>query len=323
MPTPALLALLLLVPSPPRAQEPAPPPPGGPAVVAILERHDRELVRDLAAYLRANPKAADREQAYLALFERVIEHDWFGDHEAIARQYLEESPQGEVRPMARIVATMARAGAGRFDAALADYKSLMAGLTQPEQEEFATNFAETLARSACAAGQAEVAREVYRTLRAQFAESPGLGERVAAELARLDRVGQPAPALDARDLDGKPVRLADLKGKVVLLDFWATWCAPCLEELPRLRALYDAYHAKGFEIVGVSLDETAPPVAEFARDRKLPWPQLHNATSGADLVGAYGVSSIPATVLVGPDGRILRLDARGPALEAALKAAFP
>jgi peroxiredoxin len=316
-----LALLLLLAPGVVLAQAPA--PPGAPGVAAILERHDRELVRDLAAYIGANPQAPDRDAAYLALFERAIEHDWFREHEAIARKYLDAFPEGEVRPMARIVATMARAGAGEFAAALADFKALMAGLTQPDQEGFAANFAETLARAAAAAGEPATAREVYQTLRAQFPDSPSLGATIPAELARLDRVGQPAPALDAKDLDGRPVRLAGLKGKVVLLDFWATWCAPCVEELPRLKALYDAYHAKGFEVVGVSLDETPGPLAEFVRDRKLPWPQLHNATAGADLVGAFGVASLPATVLIGPDGTVVRLDARGEVLEGYLKKAFP
>lgn len=316
-----LLALLLLLPSTLLAQEAEPKTEA--SVTAILERHDRALVRDLAAYIAANPEAADREQAYLALFERVIEHDWFREHEAIARRYLEAFPEGEVRSMAQIVATMARAAAGQFDAALTDFKALMTGLNQPEQEEFAANFAETLARAAAAGGATPVARQIYEILRDQFADSPVLVQKVRAELARLDLVGKPAPPLDARDIHGKPVRLADLKGKVVLLDFWATWCAPCIDELPRLEALYRTYHPRGFEIIGISLDDTAPPLADFVRDRKLPWPQVHNATGGADLVAVFDISSLPATVLISPDGMVQRLDTRGEALEAYLKQTFP
>lgn len=293
------------------------------SVTTILERHNRATVRDLAAYIEANPEAADRDQAYMSLFERVIEHDWFRDYEKIARRYLDTFPTGELRSMAQIIDTMARAGAGDFDAALVDFKALMAGLNQPEQEEFASNFAETLARSAAAGGATTVARQVYESLRAQFPDSPILGEKVRSELARLDLVGKPAPDIDVKDIHGKPIRLADFKGKVVLLDFWAVECEPCVGDFPRLEALYGKYRAQGFEIIGISLDETAERMAELVRERKLPWPQVHNATSGADLVASFGVSSLPATVLIGADGKVDRLDSRGDALESYLKKTFP
>jgi thiol-disulfide isomerase/thioredoxin len=117
---------------------------------------------------------------------------------------------------------------------------------------------------------------------------------------------------------GKAVGLESLKGKYVLIDFWATWCAPCVAELPRLQEAYRKYHGSGFEIVGVSLDETRTPVVDFVKVRKLPWLQLHNATAGFDLVEAFGVSSIPATYLIDHEGTIVRLDLRGPALETTL-----
>ena len=94
---------------------------------------------------------------------------------------------------------------------------------------------------------------------------------------------------------------------------------PCVAELPRLQAAYATYHDAGFEVVGVSLDETKAAVVDFARARNLPWRQIHNASSGADLVEAFGVSTIPATFLIDPQGVIIRLELRGPALEKALR----
>lgn len=305
------------------AQTPAPSPAVAPTdVAAILRDHDRTLVKALQAYLGANPNAEDREQAYMVLFERVIENDWYTDAEATAREYLKSQPGGAVVPLARIVATMARAQGGQFEAALSDYRSLVQGLNQPEQEEFASNFADSLAGSAVAAGEVEVARKVYELLLQQYGDSPNLRQKVEDELARLALVGRPAPPVTARTMDGKPLRLSDLRGKYVLVDFWATWCAPCVSDLPSLRSAYDRYHDRGFEIVAVSLDESPQAVSDFVRTRKLPWTQLHQASCDADLVAAFKVGSIPASYLIGPDGTVLRMNLKGEGLQKLLATAI-
>ena len=296
----------------------AAPRPAPRTVSELLTAHDRAIVRDLAEYVRANPKADDLDQAYMTLFSKVIEHDWFTDQEATAQRYLEEQPQGGVRPLAQIVTTMARAQAGKFDEALASFLALLRSLDRPDQEEFAINFADTLAGAATAAGAHDVAHRVYEGLLKQFSQSPTLRQKVRDELARIERVGKPAPSLPARDIAGQPLRLDQWRGKYVLLDFWATWCAPCVAELPNLQAAYARFHPLGLEVVGISLDENADVLTDFVKTRKIPWRQLHNATSGADWVEAYGVSNIPATFLIDPAGTIIRLDLRGPALEQAL-----
>jgi len=272
----------------------------------------------LSDYIRQNPKADDLDQAYMALFTKAIDHDWFNETDPIARRYLSEQVDGAVRPLAHIVTTMARAQAGQFAEALASYEALVKGLNKPDQEEFAVNFADTLATAASAAGDHVVSRRVYEALLAQFSQSPTLRQKVKDELARLERVGQPAPRFSVKDLGGRPVRLDDLRGKYVLIDFWATWCAPCVADLPNVLAAYAKYHDRGFEVLAVSLDETPEPVADFVKARKLPWRQVHNATSGGDLVEAFGVSNIPASYLIGPDGTIARIELRGPALEQAM-----
>jgi thiol-disulfide isomerase/thioredoxin len=288
------------------------------SVAEILDRHDRSLIRELSAYLQKHPKSEDRDQAYASLFNKAIEHDWFADNEETAERYLQIDPDGPVKALAQMIVTMARAQAGRHDQALVRYKELMKGLGKVDQEEFATSFTETFAASAVAAGQFAVARDIYQTLHDRFADNPTVREKVARELNRLDKVGKPAPSFDALDLAGHPVRLESLKGKYVLVDFWATWCSPCLAELPRLQEAYRKYKAAGFEILSVSLDETRAAVTDFVKVKKLPWLQVHNATAGADLVEAFGVSSIPAAYLVDPEGKVVALDLRGRSLEAML-----
>jgi glycosyltransferase involved in cell wall biosynthesis/peroxiredoxin len=328
VPVPSLLLLIaaaLALPGRARGQGPqpavaaAPAPAPAPASVAELQTaHDRALLRDLAAYIAAKPKAPDLDQAYLALFDKAIEHDWFLEHEETARRYLATFPDGPVRALAQIVATMARAQAGQFGEALQQYQKLMSGLGKSEQEEFAAQFTDSLAQAASTAGAYDIARQVYETLLERYSESPTLRQKVRDELNRLAKVGKPAPRLVVRDVEGTTLRIDDLRGRYVLIDFWATWCGPCVAELPRVQAAYAKYHDAGFDVVGVSLDETKAAVQDFVRTRKLPWRQVHNASCGSDFVEAFGVGAIPATFLLDPQGTIIRLELRGPALDRVL-----
>ncbi|HWE35256.1 MAG TPA: TlpA disulfide reductase family protein [Isosphaeraceae bacterium] len=308
-----LVALLLASQPPARADEPP-----FKSVNELLRSHDKALIRDLTEYVQKHPKADDRDEAYHALFDRAIEHDWFAENEAIAKKYLAEQPNGAVRPLAHIIVTMARAQAGQFQEALAQYKTLMAGVDKADQEEFAASFADQLATAATSAGEFAVTRQVYQVLLEHFGENPDLKRKVMDDLARLDKVGKPAPVIVAREIDGKPFRLSDLKGKYVLVDFWATFAAPCVAELPTIKAAYDTYHARGFDVVSVSLDEKVGPVHDFVRSRKVPWHQIHDATGGGSPADAFGVNNIPASFLIDPQGKVIRLDLRGPALEQAL-----
>jgi len=112
-------------------------------------------------------------------------------------------------------------------------------------------------------------------------------------------------------LDGREVDLAKLKGKVVLVDFWATDCGPCVAEMPELKAVYEKFHAKGFEIVGISLDDKESALRRFIRDKGLPWPQYFDGKGWENRFALqYGIFGIPKMWLVDRAGKLRFTDAR-------------
>jgi peroxiredoxin len=178
------------------------------------------------------------------------------------------------------------------------------------------------------------ATEALQELKANFPGSPDANkvDPILAAFAKQEEakkvqdslaVGTPFPDFDVQDLDGKPLSVASEKGKIVLIDFWATWCGPCVAELPNVMKVYAKDHDKGFNIIGVSLDEDKSKLTSFVKEKNMTWPQYFDGQGGENtLASKYGIATIPATFLVGKDGKIIGKNLRGDDLDSAVTAAL-
>ncbi|NBV88062.1 MAG: TlpA family protein disulfide reductase, partial [Betaproteobacteria bacterium] len=133
-------------------------------------------------------------------------------------------------------------------------------------------------------GGGDVAVTAIKTFGPLFAKSSNeqvkaMGESFAGTLRRLSLLGHPME-ITGTLLSGQPFDQKSLAGKVVLVDFWATWCGPCVAEIPNVLEQYEKYHAKGFEVVGISLDEDRETLAKFVAEQKIPWPILYEKPGG-------------------------------------------
>jgi thiol-disulfide isomerase/thioredoxin len=148
--------------------------------------------------------------------------------------------------------------------------------------------------------------------------------KIKHDAASFLATGNMAPDFTQNDVNGKPLSLSDLRGKVVLLDFWASWCGPCRKENPNVVALYDKYKDAGFTVMSVSLDNNRDNWLAAIKKDNLSWPnhvsdlrQWQN-----EVAKLYRVSGIPFTVLIDKDGKVIDTKLRGMALEQALKTIF-
>jgi len=191
--------------------------------------------------------------------------------------------------------------------------------------EYALSVVAQVAQLLEISGNYKEATEAFTLLETKYKDhaNQALAEQAKARAAngrrRSGLIGQPF-AVEGVLADGSPFDWGKYQGKVVLVDFWATWCGPCLQEIPNIDASYKKYKAKGFEVVGVNLDDDSQEVVRFLDVQPLPWATVLSATANATgfenpLAVKCGIDAIPFLVLVGRDGKVNALHVRGEKLD--------
>lgn len=256
----------------------------------ISKEFEDQKIAAVSKYIAANPKAKDMDSALSILIGANMA---IGKMEALPdllQKRYDLQPKGATVNAQLILGEIARP---YIESAIVSGK-------RDQAKAFVTQLKSDMAAHPQAAQIAQVIGQLSANL-----YLPGVGDKMEIAFTSTD---------------GKDIDVAKMKGKVILIDFWATWCAPCVAEMPNVIKAYNEYKDQGFEVIGISLDEDKPALDSFVKEHKMPWAQYFDGKGwGNEIAQRFGISSIPATFLVGKEGKIIASNLRGAQLEEKIK----
>lgn len=289
--------------------DPAKRAAAGPQGIAL----GKQITSDLDALLALNPQAKRQLTEARASYTTILVA--LGDQETIG------SLDQAAKSADPVAAAMARRVSLQGQWYLAGKDAAAQGKLVDQVEAFATadpasipvtQLAQRLSSLAATPELTKRLQGIVGTMKNPAADQAR--QMIAAVEKLKSNEGKPI-AINGQTVDGKAFSMTDFQGKVVLVDFWATWCGPCVAELPRVKKAYADFHAKGLEVLGVSNDFSADALTSFVAKESMPWPQLFNAEAAASqswnpTTLGFGIHGIPAMFLIDKKGICRSVDAR-------------
>jgi len=252
------------------------------SVQDILQTHYRPLAQALAEYIQTHPESPDIQLA----FENALQATYtLGDMDGFLR-------------LVRSKLSHEIAQSPRNSQDIAQSAMMLAQIANGEGDRNSVAFARDQILTLAESDDEPVYEAVLERIKAILSR-PSVGDE-------LD--------ISGNDTRGEPVNLAALRGNVVLIDFWATWCGPCMAEKPNVKAAYEAFKDQGFEIVGISLDRSKRDLTAYLERENISWPNLFDQEQPLSLAEKFSIDSIPAFFLIDRNGRVASVNPRGPQL---------
>ena len=345
--TPTVLLASIFIPGPLLAQEAKKAEvatAGGPTIESINLIYERELMkleRLRLEHLGQLALSQPKDQANItfdAYFRLAIAKGLYVEADPIAARLIRgQASSPSIAWLAHLVHIVAEADRGAYDKSLEALASAIRlkdqgpkgneGGAAPLPAGTQASIIDAYYQRLIHGDQIEVARKAMRLI-ADKADVPAIRDLAAGRLKQLELIGRAAPPVVGVDLDGKPIKLEDARGDVVLVVFWATWCLPNTREMPWLEYIDRTYKGRGLRIVGINLDASTesghdlrtvmPNIRRFLIEHNVAWPTLINGQGDQDFAKAFGITEIPANVLIARDGKVIHLDLTGRKLEKAI-----
>jgi peroxiredoxin len=255
-----------------------------------------KLVEKSRAFIEAHPKYKRVDEVYYLLGNALVQLEHVEEGIKVFEELVKDYPSARYVERCLLALGLAYDKLSKHDAADAAYEKLVNHPKYGSRSQ--AKFAKLLLKQ----GKTE--------RKGELPKPPGMG------MNPREWIGKPAPDFQATDLNGEELSLKSLRGQVVLLDFWATWCGPCIAEMPKVKKTYAKYKDQKFQIVGISLDRSIEPLETYIEKETLGW--LHYWDKSREVRTLYGVRAIPSTFLIDGEGIIRKANLGGFNVESAV-----
>lgn len=256
------------------------------------------LIEKSRAFIKANPKYKQVDEIYYYLGAILVELHRTEEGIAVLEELIKDYPSANHVAPSLLTLGLAYDKISEHDKADALYEKLT------HHSRFRTG------------RYSETARQLLERDRTDRKGELSVAPKANSEPPSNQFIGKPAPDFQVMDIIGEELSLAQYRGQVVLLDFWATWCQPCIAEMPNVKRTYEKYKNRKFQIIGISLDNSMEPLSAYIDGERIMWRQYLD--SSGKMSTLYDVRAIPSTFLIDSAGIVRRVNLRGPALETAV-----